>query len=131
MKARPGFTNDAEAILRRRFFSGRPEMQALLERERENAEAARQVYDLRAEAGLTQAQLARRVGTTASVISRLEDADYEGRSLTMLRRIAEAVGKEVVILFVPKRKAGKRPARKPKKAAARRKPKAARKSRAR
>ena len=41
------------------------------------------------------------MGTTASVISRLEDADYNGHSLTMLRRIAAAVGQCVQIRFVP------------------------------
>jgi hypothetical protein len=41
------------------------------------------------------------IGTTASVISRLEDADYEGHSLAMLRRIAAALDKRVEIRFVP------------------------------
>jgi len=62
------------------------------------------VYDARTAAGLTQAQLARRVGTTQSVISRLEDADYKGHSLTMLRRIAEALGRRLELRFVPARK---------------------------
>jgi DNA-binding XRE family transcriptional regulator len=65
-----------------------------------NAELARKVYDLRTEAGLTQRELAKLVGTTPSVISRLEDADYEGHSLAMLRRIAAALGKRVEIRFV-------------------------------
>jgi len=47
--------------------------------------------------------LARLVGTTASVICRLEDADYEGHSLAMLRRIAEALDKRVEIRFVSSR----------------------------
>ena len=50
------------------------------------------VHDLRTQAGLTQKELAARIGTTPSVISRLEDADYGGHSLSMLRRIAAAVG---------------------------------------
>ena len=41
-----------------------------------------------------------RVGTTASVICRLEDADYEGHSLAMLRRIAAALNKRVEIRFI-------------------------------
>jgi predicted transcriptional regulator len=45
--------------------------------------------------------LARKVGTTQSVISRLEDADYDGHSLAMLRRIASALEKRVEIRFVP------------------------------
>jgi DNA-binding XRE family transcriptional regulator len=65
-----------------------------------NADLARNVYDLRTEAGLTQKQLAKLAGTTPSVISRLEDADYEGHSMAMLRRIAAALGKRVEIRFV-------------------------------
>jgi ribosome-binding protein aMBF1 (putative translation factor) len=91
---------DALGIIDKLFFKGRPEMLALLEEERAGAEIARTVHALRAKAGLTQAQLARRVGTTASVISRLEDADYDGHSLAMLRRIAAAMGMVVELRFV-------------------------------
>src|SRR4051812_44955371 len=92
-------TTDTVEILQRRDLEGKPEMEAILEEGR--AEVARLVYDLRAQAGLTQKDLADRVGTTASVISRLEDIDYHGHSLTMLRRIAAAVGQRVQIRFVP------------------------------
>jgi transcriptional regulator with XRE-family HTH domain len=51
-------------------------------------------------AGLTQGQLAKLVGTTQSVISRLEDADYEGHSLSMLRRIAAALHHRVELRLV-------------------------------
>lgn len=56
---------------------------------------------MRTEAGLSQRELAKKVGTTASAICRLEDADYEGHSLSMLRRIAAALGRRVEIRFVP------------------------------
>jgi transcriptional regulator with XRE-family HTH domain len=71
---------------------------------RTNAEIARKIYDLRTEAALSQRALAKLVGTTASVICRLEDSDYEGHSLAMLRRIAAALNKRVEIRFVPARK---------------------------
>jgi transcriptional regulator with XRE-family HTH domain len=64
-------------------------------------DVARQILQLRSEAGLSQRQLAKLVGTTASVICRLEDADYEGHSLAMLRRIAAALRQRVEIRFVP------------------------------
>ena len=67
-----------------------------------NAKIARLIYDLRTQARLTQKELAEKVGTTASVICRLEDADYEGHSLSMLRRIANALNKEIEIRFVSK-----------------------------
>ena len=50
------------------------------------------VREMREEAGLTQTELAERVGTTQSVIARLEDAEYTGHSLVMLERIATACG---------------------------------------
>jgi DNA-binding XRE family transcriptional regulator len=78
------------------------------EEELVNAELARKIYDLRTQAGLTQKELAKLVGTTAAVISRLEDADYEGHSLAMLRRIAAAVDKRVEIRFVSVKRASKR-----------------------
>lgn len=62
---------------------------------------AQLIYDARTKAGLTQKELAKLVGTTQSVIARLEDADYEGRSLTMLNRIAGALARRVEVRFVP------------------------------
>lgn len=94
-------TTDAVEILHRRYFEGKPEMLALLEEERANAEIARKIYELRTKAGLSQRQLAKLVGTSASAICRLEDADYEGHSLAMLRRIAAALNRQVEIRFVP------------------------------
>jgi DNA-binding XRE family transcriptional regulator len=94
-------TTDAVEILHRRYYEGRPERLAALEEERANAEIARKIYALRTKAGLTQRQLAKLVGTSASAICRLEDADYEGHSLAMLRRIAAALDKRVEIRFLP------------------------------
>ena len=78
-----------------------PKAQRLLDRSRVNAEVAQLVYEARAGAKLTQRELARRVGTTQSVIARLEDADYEGHSLTMLKRIATALNQRLEIRFSP------------------------------
>jgi predicted transcriptional regulator len=58
------------------------------------------VYQVVTEAGLTQAELAKRVGTAQPNIARLEDADYQGHSLAMLQRIAEALGKRIEIQMV-------------------------------
>jgi DNA-binding XRE family transcriptional regulator len=93
-------TSAALKYLHRRLYEGRPERLAELEEARASAEVARKVYELRTKAKLTQKELAARVGTTPSVISRLEDDDYEGHSLAMLRRIASALNKRVEIRFV-------------------------------
>jgi ribosome-binding protein aMBF1 (putative translation factor) len=50
------------------------------------------VREMREESGFTQSELAKKVGTTQSVIARLEDAEYTGHSLTMLERIATVCG---------------------------------------
>jgi ribosome-binding protein aMBF1 (putative translation factor) len=50
------------------------------------------VREMREDADLTQAELAKKVGTTQSVVARLENAEYAGHSLTMLERIATACG---------------------------------------
>ncbi len=65
-----------------------------------NAEVAQLIYDVRTKAKFTQKQLAELIGTTQSVIARLEDADYEGHSLSMLQRIAAAVNKRLEVRFV-------------------------------
>lgn len=88
---------NAVNILHRRYVKDDPERKAPLERERVNAEVARLVHDLRTEAGLSQKELADAIGTTQSVISRLEDADYNGHSLTMLNRIAKALNQRLTV----------------------------------
>src|ERR1700686_1939687 len=96
-------TKDAVEIIERRYYEGKPEMLAALEEARANDEVARKIYELRTKAGLTQRQLAKLVGTTASVICLLENADYAGHSLSMLRRLATALDRRVEIHFVPVR----------------------------
>ena len=92
MSRKPQITSPGLKHLFDTFIGDDP---ALLEQYAEAAggtDVAQQIYDLRTEAGYSQRELADAVGTTASVICRLEDADYEGHSLTMLRRIASALG---------------------------------------
>ena len=94
-------TTDAIQILHNRYVKNDSEMARMVDEERANMEIARKVYDLRAKAGLSQRALAKLLGTTASVICRLEDADYEGHSLAMLNRVALALNRRVEIRFVP------------------------------
>ncbi len=87
-------TKDALKILDRRI-AGDSRMRRLIESERVNAEVAQMIYDARVKAGLTQAELAKLVGTKQPVIARLEDADYDGHSLKMLVRIARALNQRL------------------------------------
>jgi len=94
-------TKDAVEVLERRYYEGKPERRAALEEARANDAVARKIYELRSKAVLTQRELAKLVGTTASVICLLEDADYEGHSMAMLTRIAAALNQRVEIRFIP------------------------------
>jgi ribosome-binding protein aMBF1 (putative translation factor) len=101
-------TTDALEIIHQRFFAGKPERIAELEKVRADDAVARKIYNLRTKAGLSQRDLAKLVGTSASVICRLEDADYEGHSLAMLTRIAHSLNQRVEIRFMPLTKARSR-----------------------
>lgn len=90
-------TTNAVTILHRRYVKGDPKRMAALQEQRVNAEVASLICQLRKQAGLSQAELAEQIGTTQSVISRLEDADYTGHSLTMLSRIASALNHKLTI----------------------------------
>ena len=94
-------TSIAVSILHRRYIKNDEKRKASLEEERVNARVARLIYDLRASAGLNQSELAKKVGTTQSVISRLEDADYNGHSLSMLERIADKLHHKLKLVALP------------------------------
>jgi predicted transcriptional regulator len=83
-----------------RMVGQNKELRDLIAEETINVRIARMIYDARSKAGLTQKELGKLVGTTQSVIARLEDADYEGHSLNMLNRIATALDKRVDIRFL-------------------------------
>lgn len=87
-----------------RYVGNDAEQRMAFEDELANVEVAQEIFDLRTKAGLSQRALAKRVGTTASVICQLERSDYQGHSLSMLRRIAAALDRRVEIRFVPLRR---------------------------
>ena len=58
-------------------------------------DVAIQLASLRKKSGLSQKELAQRVGTSQQQISRLESPSYGGHSLSMLRRVAEVLGATV------------------------------------
>jgi len=99
--ARKQFHSKAGQFLYNCYVAGDTKREGEYQEEVLNAEIARRIYQLRTKAGLTQQELADRVGTSKSAISRLENADYEGHSLSMLKRIAEALDKRVEIRFLP------------------------------
>lgn len=65
-----------------------------------------QILKARAESGLTQAQVAERVGTTQSAIARMESGvGKHSPSLATLQRYAKAIGYRVEFKLVKSRKA--------------------------
>jgi transcriptional regulator with XRE-family HTH domain len=60
------------------------------------------IYDLRTGAGLSQRELAERMGTTQSVISRLEEGGGAKNRIDTLSRVAEALGRHLILSFPEK-----------------------------
>jgi transcriptional regulator with XRE-family HTH domain len=99
MKVRTNFDKYLEDYLKD------PEFAARFKKAGEAWDVAVQLAELRKESGLSQKELAQRVGTSQQQISRLESPSYEGHSLSMIRRVAEALGATVRVEI----ERGKRP----------------------
>lgn len=72
-----------------------PDFAASFKKAGEAWDVAIQLAALRKESGLSQKELATSIGTSQQQISRLESPNYEGHSLSMIRRVAEALGATV------------------------------------
>jgi DNA-binding XRE family transcriptional regulator len=93
-------TLSASEILRRRMAAGGPQLEAEMARLRANRIIGTEVYQLREEAGLSHAELAAKVGVTPDDVEALEEADYDGDSLSLFIRIASALGRDVEVRTV-------------------------------
>lgn len=60
------------------------------------------IYDLRTEAALSQRELAERMGTTQSVISRLEEGGGARNRIDTLARVATALDRHLILSFPEK-----------------------------
>jgi len=76
-----------------------PEFAERFEKAGDAWDVALQIAALREKAGLSQRDLARKLKTTQQQISRLESPDYEGHSLSMLRRVAKALHARVRVVL--------------------------------
>lgn len=94
-------SSDAFELIYKRYIKDDPARVASLQEELTKAEIAREIYDLREQAGLSREQLADLVGTDVSVINDIEEADYEGDFLSMASRIANALHRKVEVRLVP------------------------------
>jgi transcriptional regulator with XRE-family HTH domain len=82
----------------------RPEVRAEYDKLAEEFELLDEILQARAASGLTQAQLAERIGTTQSAVARMENALANGRrhspTIATLRRYAAALGYRVQVRLV-------------------------------
>lgn len=69
-----------------------PEFRAVYEEESAKKELWLQLVEARQEAGLTQAELAERLGVSQAQVARIEKRGYDAYTLTTLRRYVEALG---------------------------------------
>lgn len=90
-------TTDALKIIEAVLLRDDTRLQLQIEKERVNALAAQIIYDLRVQHGMSQRELAERVGTSASAICRLEDSDYGSHTLNMLVRILFVFGHRLAL----------------------------------
>ncbi len=81
------FRSSAMQYTYNRFIGHDQKLAEEFEEEVINADIARKIYDLRTKAGLSRRELAKKIGTNASVICRLEDADYEGKRIAAVRNL--------------------------------------------
>lgn len=87
---------DAVALMDR-WYGGTPEWDEAVAEEELSLQIGLAVHDLRGSAGLTQKQLAGLIGTSQSVVSRVEHADYEGSALEIFKRVCFALHKKVQV----------------------------------
>jgi DNA-binding XRE family transcriptional regulator len=66
---------------------------------------AHRITELREKSGLTQAELAKKVGTTQAGISRLENPNYRNYSLKTLEKVATALGARLKVELEEKQRA--------------------------
>jgi transcriptional regulator with XRE-family HTH domain len=83
----------------------RPEVKAAYEASADEFAFLDEVLKARAESGLTQAEVAERIGTTQSAIARLESAEPKhSPSIVTLQRYAKALGYTVKVKLVKERR---------------------------
>jgi len=94
-------STDAFELIYSRYIKDDPARVASFHEELTKSSIARDIYDLRCQAGLTHEQLADLIGVSASIIEDIEEADYEGDFLSMASKIATVLHRRVEVRFVP------------------------------
>ncbi len=85
----------------RKKLASNPAFVEAYENQQPEFERARSIIEARLRNNMSQADLAREIGTKQPSIARLEDPDYQGGSLAMLQRIAKATHSRLVVKLEP------------------------------
>ena len=93
-------TNDAVEILKNRIKQD-PELANYVEEERKRLMLAEKIRQARHESGLSQKEVARRIGTTQSAVARLESGNYERLSLSTLIKVTHALNRRLSLEILP------------------------------
>lgn len=94
----PDFRDDLERRLRDDGFA------AEYREARRKASLGLKIARLRNARGMSQTELAAQLETTQSVISRYESADYTSYRLDTLKRLADALGADLIVDLEPSEK---------------------------
>src|SRR6266571_1947230 len=84
----------------REGFLADPERRRIYEEEAAKSDLWLQLVEARQAAGLTQAQLAKRLGVSQAQVARIEKQGYDAYTLNTLRRYAQALGRKIEISLV-------------------------------
>ena len=79
---------------------GDPEAREIYKEEAAKKELWLQLVEARQAAGLTQAELARRLGVSQAQVARIEKSGYDSYTLNTLRRYVQALGKRLEVVVV-------------------------------
>ncbi len=80
-----------------------PETRTIYEQEAAKQELWLQLVEARMAAGLTQAQLAKRLGVSQAQVARIEQRGYDSYTLKTLRKYVEALGGALTVAIEPPR----------------------------
>ena len=83
-------------------LQGNQALNARFQRELTRLQLADQILKLREKGELSQAQLARKIGTHQSAVARMEQSTYRGYTVATLAKIAAAAGARLEVRFVPR-----------------------------
>jgi DNA-binding XRE family transcriptional regulator len=102
MQKNPDYIKEGEQVYQnwRNALLATPEARAIYQEEAAKKELWLQLVEARLAAGLTQAELAKRLGVSQAQVARIEKCGYDSYTLNTLRRYVHALGRTLGITVV-------------------------------